>query len=83
MSWSVEVKEKSGDSHDKIAKAITSQMNPDSTLTLAAILAYFQMVARDTHNNGGEVVMKTYGHVNGDGSGTWDIHVEVPTPVKT
>lgn len=82
MSWSIQVKEKSGDSHDKIAKAITSQMNPDSATTLLAILAYFQMVARDNHNNSGEVVMNTHGHVNGDGSGSWDIHVEIPIPVK-
>jgi hypothetical protein len=84
MSWSISVKEKSGDSHDKIAKAITNQISPDNAaqrLTLTAILSYLQMVARDNHNNGNEVVMSSVGHVEQSGAGSWDIHIEIPLPV--
>lgn len=81
MSWGFELKVKSGEAHDAIAKEVAKQINPDSAATLATILAYFQMVSRDNHNNGNEVILKSNGHVNSDGSGSWDIHVEIPTPV--
>lgn len=80
MSWSVQLKENSGSIGDKAKEAISKQTNPDSAVVLSAILAYFQMVARDNHNNGNDVVMNTNGHVNSDGSGSWDIHIEIPVP---
>ena len=82
MSWSVQIKEKSGAVGDAAAVAIGKQLALDNATTLAAILAYFQLVARDVHNNGNDVVMNSSGHTNSDGSGSWDIHIEIPTPVK-